>query len=42
MSFGVVFGLLNGSDLATQYFTGYLVELCLFSTTVKAGNRLKV
>ena len=29
VAFGVVFGLLNGSDLATQYFTGYLVELSL-------------
>jgi tellurite resistance protein TerC len=29
VTFGVVFGLLNGSDLATQYFTGYLVELSL-------------
>jgi TerC family integral membrane protein len=28
-AFGVVFGLINGSDLATQYFTGYLVELSL-------------
>jgi tellurite resistance protein TerC len=28
-AFGVMFGLLNGSDLATQYFTGYLVELSL-------------
>ena len=29
VAFGVVFGLLNGSDLATQYFSGYLVELSL-------------
>jgi tellurite resistance protein TerC len=29
VAFGVVFGLLNGSDLATQYVTGYLVELSL-------------
>ena len=29
VAFGVVFGLLNGSDLATQYLTGYLVELSL-------------
>ena len=29
VAFGLVFGLLNGSDLATQYFTGYLVELSL-------------
>lgn len=28
-AFGVVFGVVNGSDLATQYFTGYLVELSL-------------
>ena len=29
VAFGLVFGPLNGSDLATQYFTGYLVELSL-------------
>jgi tellurite resistance protein TerC len=29
VAFALVFGLLNGSDLATQYFTGYLVELSL-------------
>jgi TerC family integral membrane protein len=29
LAFGVVFGLLNGSNLATQYFAGYLVELSL-------------
>ena len=28
-AFGAVFGLLNGSDPATQYFAGYLVELSL-------------
>ena len=29
VAFGVVFGLLNGANLATQYFSGYLVELSL-------------
>jgi TerC family integral membrane protein len=29
VAFGVVFGLVNTADLATQYFTGYLVELSL-------------
>jgi TerC family integral membrane protein len=29
VGFGLVFGLLSGSDFAAQYFTGYLVELSL-------------
>ncbi len=29
LAFGLIFGLLNGSGLATQYLTGYLVELSL-------------
>jgi TerC family integral membrane protein len=29
VAFGVVFGLINGSSLGTQYFAGYLVELSL-------------
>ena len=29
VAFGVVTGLLNGANLATQYFSGYLVELSL-------------
>ncbi len=29
VAFGLVFGVLNGANLATQYFSGYLVELSL-------------